>query len=394
MTRFLIFLALCWAAFSADGGALLIITEPTARGHAGALFDQWVAQIQREGNFSPVIVREHARWTGTFLTNDWPGLNRMSNDIVQFNPSAVQLFGHLPWLKAGPVNPDGHVTRCALTHQWLACVPGFAVEDWRTNTGMGYDAGITSPLVATNVANDGIPDNTAGTFIRPVSFIDAANLVYNVDGGTFSSGYLTGQPRQPAVDEGLWLKIYLTNNMGFRQQAWTVTETGFIRSDGWMNAATVMSVNNSVSWTSGSTSIAGRTDRWVHHSHELPAWSPSLVTEDGVFLRCFSAQLYKSYGMEESTGQATYRRHLFPGFAPYAMALVAGWCYGTASTSSFVWIAKSENVTVADAITSSAQRYSGIMPFECPIVGDLTIPIDTITQAPPATATVGTLVVQ
>lgn len=392
MTRFLSIIALCLAAFSVRGGALLIITEATARGHAGTLFDQWVAQIAREGNFSPIIVREHPRWDGNWAVQDWTGLNRMSNDIVRINPVAVQLFGHLPWLVTGKQAPDGHIDRCATTHQWLSCVPGLTLTDTVNHTGMGYDAGLTSPLVATNVAGDGRPDQTYGTFVRPVSFIDAAGLTYAA--ATFASGYLAGTNVQPAIDEGLWLRIYLTNNLAYRQQGWSVTDTGYIRTDGWLNYATVTATNNSVSWTAGTASLAGRTDRWIHHSHELGTWSPGLVTDEGDFTRVLFAQLYKSYGAEESVGQATYRRHLFPGWAPRPLALVGCWGLGSASSANPFWIATSANVTVADAIQSSAVRYGGVVTWEIPICGDLTLPIDTITQPPPATANVGTLVVQ
>lgn len=392
---FIAFLALCWCSFRSDGGSLLIITEATARNHAGPLFDKWVAQIQREGNFSPIIVREHARWDGNWAAQDWAGLNAMSNDIVRIDPDAVQLFGHLPWLVTGKQAPDGHVDRCATTHQWLACVPGLTLTDTVNHTGMGYDAGLTSPLVATNVAGDGRPDQTYGTFVRPVCFLDAAGLVeLTGPGSTFASGYLSGQQTQPAIDEGLWLRIYLTNNLAYRQQGWTVTDTGYIRSDGWLNYATVTATNNSVSWTTGTASLAGRTDRWIHHSYELGAWSPGLVTDEGSFTRVLFAQLYKSYGAEESVGQATYRRHLFPGWAPRPLALVGCWGLGSASSANPFWMATASNVTVADAIASSAVRYGGVVTWELPICGDLTLPIDTITQPPPATATVGTLVVQ
>jgi hypothetical protein len=250
MTRFLAFLALCLAAFSVRGGALLIITEATARGHAGALFDQWVAQIAREGNFSPIIVREHQRWDGNWAEQDWTGLNAMSNDIVRIDPAAVQLFGHLPWLVTGKHGVDGHVDRCITTHQWLACIPGLTLTDATTFTGMGYDAGLTSPLIATNVAGDGRPDQTFGTFVRPVCFLDAAGLVeLTGPGSTFASGYLSGEQTQPAIDEGHWLRCYLTNNLAYRQQGWTVTDTGYIRTDGWLNYAKVTATNNSVSST-------------------------------------------------------------------------------------------------------------------------------------------------
>lgn len=395
MTRFLTFLAflaMCWAAFTADGASLLVLTEPTARGLAGGVFDRWLAQVQREG--WSVTVRELPRWDGGWKTNDWPTLNRMSNEVVRVDPDAVQLVGHLPWLVTGEHAVDGHAKRCITTHQWLSCVPGLTFTDTDNHTGMGYDAGLTSPIVATNVAGDGRPDQTYGTFVRPVSFIDAAGLTYAA--ATFASGYLAGTNVQPAIDEGDALRRYFTNNLAYRQQrGWPVTETGYIRTDGWLNYATVTGTNTSVSWTTGTASLAGRTDRWIHHSHELGIWSPNLVTDEGVWARVFFAQLFKSYGMEESVGQATYRRHLFPGWTDAPLALVAGWGLGSFSSAVFFWMAKSTDATVADAITSSATRYGGVMPWEYPIVGDVTLPMDNAELFPtPGAATVGTLIIQ
>lgn len=392
--KLLAFTILCLCAFTAGGASLLVLTEPTARGLAGGVFDRWIAQIVREG--WSVSVREIPRWSGNWASNDWPTLNRMSNEVVRANPDAVQLVGHLPWLVTGKHGVDGHVDRCITTHQWLSCVPGLALTDATTFTGMGYDAGITSPLVATNVAGDGRPDQTYGTFVRPVCFLDAAGLVeFTGPGSTFASGYFAGTQFQQTIDEGLWLRRYLTNNLAYRQQlGWTVTETGYIRTDHWLNYATVTATNNSVSWTAGTASLAGRNDRWIHHSYDLGIWSPNLVTSEGEWVGVFWAQVYKSYCMEESVGQATYRRHLFPGFADRPGALVASWGLGSASAANFFWMAKSTDATVADALRSSAVRYGGYMPWEYPICGDLTLPIDAVTAPPPGVATVEMLVVQ
>lgn len=381
---------LCLRVFTADGASLLVLTEPTARGLAGGVFDRWLAQVQREG--WSVSVREVPRWGGDWSSNDWPTLNRMSNEVVRANPDAVQLVGHLPWLITGKHAADGHTDRCITTHQWLSCVPGLTLTDATTFTGMGYDAGLTSPLLATNVAGDGRPDQTYGTYVRPVCFIDAAGLTeLTGPGSTFTSGYLSGQQTQPAIDEGLWLRIYLSNNLAYRQQGWSVTQTGYVRSDSWLNYATVVSTNNAVTWTSGSASVAGRTDNWLLHSHSLNEWSPGMVTGGGAFTRVLIAQLYKSYGMEESVGQATYRRHLFPGFAPRPLALVAGWGLGSASSANFFWMATASDTTLADAIESSAVRFGGYMPFEYPIVGDVTLPCDQITGNPVGTTSASSL---
>ena len=61
-----------------------------------------------------------------------------------------------------------------------------------------------------------------------------AIIQFTGPGSTFESGYLSGQQHQPAIDEGLWLRIYLTNNLAYRQQGWTVTDTGYVRTDAWL----------------------------------------------------------------------------------------------------------------------------------------------------------------
>lgn len=390
MKRFLTFLALCWCAFTAPGASVLILTEPTARGLAGADFDRWTAQMRREG-WSVTVREAPRRWGRDWATNDWPLLNWCSNEVVRSDPDAVQLFGSMPLLMTGEHAADGHAKRRITTHQWLGCIPGLTLTDTENHTGMGYDAGLISPLLATNVAGDGIPDETYGTFVRPVCSIDASGLTYAA--GTFASGYLSGTNYQPAIDEGLALRRYLTNNLAYRQRVWAVTETGYIRSDAWLNYATVTATNNSVSWTAGASSVAGRTDRWIHHGHELGTWSPNLVTAGGAFLKCFAVQLYKSYGAEESVGQATYRRHLFPGWHTEPLALVAGWGNGN-SGAGFFWIGTAANSTVADAIASSAVRFGGSISFEYPLAGDVTLPFDNAgILAKPGTAVVSTLTI-
>lgn len=390
MKRRITFLALCWCAFRADGGALLIITEPTARGHAGPLFDQWVAQIQREGTFSPIVVRELHRWAGGWTTNDWTAINRISNEIARVNPAAVQLVGRHAPLMTGGHAVDGHQTRRIVTYMAYGCTNMVYTDStaWDMEGTIGaYD----SPL-GTNQPGDGIPDQTFGTFGRPVCVLDASGLTYSAVAGTFATGYLAGQNVQPAVDEGDALRRYLTNNLVYRQQGWTVTETGYIRSDQWLSGSTVTATNNSVTWSSGTDSFAGRTDRWLLYGIDPPIWSPNFVTAEGVWTRVFWAQVYKSYCMEVANGASVFARHLFPGFAEAPIALVGSWGHGN-STAAFFWFARATDVTVADAIQTSAVR-TGAMPFEYPIQGDLTLPIDAITQPPPATAIVGTLAIQ
>lgn len=376
---------------SSTAASLLILTEPTARGLAGPVFDQWVAQIVREG--WTVAVREAPRRRGSDLsTNDWPLLNWMSNEVARANCDAVQLYGSLAWLKTGGAQPDGHDDRCILTHHWLG-VSGLTFTDtlnWSNMVSAPIDNHIPNSI-GTNAPGDGIPDQIYGTFSIPVSSIDASGLTATA--GNFASGYLAGQPYQPAIDEGYWLRCYLTNNLSYRQRGWSVTETGHIDSSGWLNSAAVTATNNSVTWTVDGSSVPGATYRWVYDNQDLTLWSPDFVTAGGTWMRAFWVNTYKSYCQEDANGQGMYRRFLFPGFADRPLALMSGWSQG-ANSAQFFWTSRLTNATVADAIRSSAVRFGGIIPFEQPIAGDLTLPMHAVTQAAPATATVGTLTIQ
>lgn len=95
MKRFIIFLIICKAALTADGGVLLILTEPTARAYAGPAFDRWVNQIKREGNFSPVTVIELNRWSGNYSSNDWAGRTTDTTIADCIRTSTVRYDGYI-----------------------------------------------------------------------------------------------------------------------------------------------------------------------------------------------------------------------------------------------------------------------------------------------------------
>ena len=378
-------------SMSSWGASLLILTEPTARGYAGPAFDAWVAQIIREG-WSVSVRESPRRWGGNFTTNDWSQLNWMSNEVARANPDAVQLFGSLAKLKTGGHQADGHEDRCILTHHWLGCT-NLAFTDslnWSNMVSFPVEPAIPNSI-GTNAPGDGIPDQIYGTFSIPVSSIDASGLTSQA--GNFASGYLAGQPYQPAIDEGYWLRCYLTNNISYRQRGWTVTETGHIDSAGWLNSSTITATNNSVTWTVNGSSVPGSTDRWVYDNVDLTAWSPDYVTAGGTWMRAFWLNTYKSYCQEDANGQGMYRRALFPGFAPRPLALVSGWSQG-ANSAQFFWMSRATNSTVADAIRSSAVRYGGVIPFEMPLAGDLTLPMHAVTLPHSSRSTVGTLTIQ
>ena len=148
-----------------------------------------------------------------------------------------------------------------------------------------------------------------------------------------------------------------------------------------------------MSFTVGAQSYAGTTHRWIYHDSELRLFSPNFVTAEGAWTKTLVGVLYKSYGMEDASGQSAYRRLLFPGFAPAPIALVSGWAQG-GNSAQFFWTGRTTDTTIADCIRTSTVRYGGVIDFVMQIAGDLSLPLATITQPPPATANVGTLVVQ
>lgn len=374
---------------SSTAASLLILTEPMARGLLGADLDKLTAQQQAEG--WTVAVREAPyRWGGNYATNDWTLLNWMSNQVALANPSAVQVVGHLPPLMTGGQNVDGHEVRRACTYMWLGCTNLAFTDtiDWTNMVGtvQGHPS-----VIATNTPGDGIPDQLYGTYVRSVAVLDAANLLSTA--GDFASGYLAGQPYQPAIDEGYWLRCYVTNNLLYRQSQLSLSTNGYIRTDAWLNYVTILQTNTAAAWTGGGTNIPGATNKWLHSNNELRLFSPELVDSAGNWSFHFFVNSYKSYTFEDANGQGCYRRFLFPGFAPRPIALNSGWGQG-ANSAQFFWMGKSTDTTIADIVTSSATRY-GVMPFEFVLEGDVTLPIKNSSVLPkPITAIIGTLNLQ
>jgi len=375
----LVLLILLLAGVAARAGTLLVLTEPTARGYCGPVLDEWAREVNREGLFS-VVIRELPRWTGSWATNDWPGLNRMSNEVVRFQPSAVLIVGRLPRLKTGGHALDGHEMRCIITDAWLGCtnITFTDTDSW----GMpGTVAGVSS-AIGSNEPGDGIPDETSGTYARAVSRIDASGMTSAA--GNFGSGYLIGQPYRPAIDEGEWLRRYFTNNIALRRGQWTTDNTGHINSSSWFNSADISAANTAVSWTSGSASgPAGGSYRFVYDSLELQDFSPNWITAGGTPLRALWTVNYKSYQMELPDGVGAYQRRLFPGVIDQPWAMVSGWCVGAFGADPY-WVQASADATVADSIRTSAKTYSGgTEPPTCqwgfPIAGDLSLPVDSFT---------------
>jgi hypothetical protein len=367
---------------------LLILEDQTATALAGPIYRQWIHQIASEGWAVKTV--PIARWDRNWASNHWVALNRMSNAVVWAQPDAVQVFGSLPYLQTGIHAADGHEQRRCWTDAWLGCT-NLVFSDTTAFYTEGTVQGVPS-VIATNAPGDGFPDQIGGAFHIPVSRIDAAGMSNVAGAGTFTSGFLAGTSRLPAIDEGLWLRRYLTSNIAYRRREFTFAELGRIES-AWLNPSTITATNSSVTWTTGATasSFAGLTNRWSYVGTEWGQASPNYITAGGVATFSFGHVTYKSYHMELADGSGYVQRVLFPGWWDRPLALVAAWGYGAFGGNPY-WAGTAADETVGDFIRSSVVQASGggaptVLFTRHWIAGDVTLPCDPIANPPIGTST-------
>jgi len=296
----------------------------------------------------------------------------------------VQLVGKFPFLQTGGQNDDGHYLRRIATDGWLGC-SGLAFTD-SDNWGMGG-----GDIMASNVAADGFPDEIIGTFRIPVTRVDASDMTSAA--GNFSSGFLSGQPYQPAISEGYWLRCYLTNVWQYQTRQWTNSETAYVDNGGsaWATgAASVQAANSSLTWTAGGSSTAGGTYKIVHDANTIDLWSPNFIDGSGNPLMALWIITSKSFEMEVWDGQRHPLRRLFPGVINQPFSLVASWCLGSIADPYFR--TRTANVTVFDVIRSSAASFGGVS-FKYNVYGWGTLMIDQPTATPSGQATAATLTI-
>ncbi len=386
------FLALLFAFSSfARGATLLVLTEPTARNLAGFALERVIREDQRAG--WNVIVREVPRWAGTWATNDWRLLNIMSNEVRRFcttTNDAVILLGKLPFLQTGGHNDDGHYLRRVATDGWLGCSSLTLTDsdDWMA---LGMNS---SDIMASNRVSDGFPDQMNGTLFVPVTRVDASDMGALPTNYVFASGYLAGQVYQPAINEGYWLRCYLTNVWKYQTRQWTVTETGFIDTQvpAWSTgSAAVQSANSAITWTASTDSspIAGGTWRFVYDGNWPEVFSPYMITSGGSPLRAFWIVTHKSYEMEMWDSVRHPMRRLCPGVINQPFSLVASWCKGSVATPYFR--SRASDSTVFDVIRSSA---AGTVDFRYNVYGWGTLLVDQPTATPLGQATASTITIQ
>jgi hypothetical protein len=397
MKRFIALLALCSSAISACGATktLLILEDQTAVGLCDKIYRDWLNEIAGGGwRIKRVPI---PRWDRNWASNNWVSLNLMSNAVVWANPDAVQVFGSLPFLQTYAHAADGHEYRRAWTDAQLGCTNIVYTDETMFFT-EGTVQGQPS-VIGTNAPGDGFPDQVGARFHIPVSRIDAAGMPLVGGAGNFASGYLAGTYRMPAIDEGLWLRRYLTSNVAYRRREFTFAELGQIESAGWLNHATISAANTSVTWSNVlPDGFAGTTNRLAYVHTEWGSASPNYITSEGVAkLSCIHI-VYKSYHMEVAAGENYLGRVLFPGWWVRPLAFVAAWGYGDTGQNPY-WSGRAEDETVADFIRSSVLQASGTNPptalfYRHWIVGDVTLPIDPITTNPVGTTEASTLKLQ
>lgn len=367
--RSLVFAALLAASASADAASksVLILIDGQAAEHLGDLTRQYRSQLHGEGWTTKL--QYFPRWTGSFATNDWPGINRISNYIAQAGCACVQFIGSPPPVMTGGHNYDGHPEHRRMVSYWPYACTNLTYTDNTSWNMEGTVQGYAS-LIATNNPGDGIPDQTYGMLAYPLCILNATRLTAGSD--NFPSGYLAGQLAQTSVPEGDALRRYMTNNLAYRRSLSSFPATGQIVASSWLNYSTVVNSNTLVT-ISANSSYAGVTNGWLYAADYMATFCPAYVTAGGVWSRFFWVNTYKSYCMEDANGEGYYRRFLFNTYTDGPVALVSSWCMG-ANSAQFFWLARSGDQTVADAIRSSVARY-GVLDFGFPLAGDVTLPL-------------------
>lgn len=382
-----------FAQFSAFGQAkLLVLVDPYARGLAGDVLTKVLRKIEtQETNFpGGVRVREMPRWSGNLTNQDWVALNRMAYEVSIYNPTTLWIIGHLPWLVTGGHNGDGHETRCIMTDQWLA-VSDFAFVDTLDWGMTGYSP--DSYPLNRNIPGDGRPDAVSGTFIRRVCRVDFAGLTRPSDDTEWSGGCLDQLPKQPAIDEGLALRQYFTNNLAYRNGEWTTSATGTMTGSLWALDYSaywfpVTNANPSITWTKSSAAIGGGTPRFLYDN-----WDANEVANlyDGscngvrtvveVTLRSYAGEVYRNYNVPA--------RRLQPGRRSYGYTLTYCW----QPLGATYWICPASAKTVGDMIEYSATNAGGVL-FSHTILGDPTLPLVPQSNGTGGSLSVTNLVIQ
>jgi len=383
-----IILATLFACCSAKAENLLVITEPTARYYLGTLLQEWAAQVQSEGRYTTVEIREAQRYTQLPGSSSarWASIAIVSNLIARHNPDAVQFVGALPFYLGGAYNEDGHYTRCAVTDGPYMATNLVLVD----TASWGMD---NSTYLASNEPGDGRFDNLTASFGRPVARISAATIL-NSASNVFGSGCLIGQYQTPAVDEAVALRAYFTNNLAYRRGLWSTSATGFITGSLFTSANTFITTNAShLTWATSLGAIGGGSrPRMMYQS-----WDNSEINNlyDGscVPIRALMMFIYRSYMFEvyDIAGYANgMERLLFPGRTTEPYALVAGWTHG--NTASTFWVSRPSDTHVADVIRTSADQNGGLNLFYW-LAGDVTLNVDG-TASPMAVSSITTLQVR
>lgn len=369
---FTLFWSICFSGYSATTSRLLVLTEPTAQEHLKNVFPSWLALVRQQTNWSEVVVRTHPRWVGNWVTNDWNLLNKMSNDVVYFNPKAVLIIGRLPYVVGGSWNPDGHENRCYASDVWMG-ISNFTFSDTVTWPMIGYTPS-GFPLNQ-NIPGDGRPDQITGTKIRWVGRVDFSNLPYMSDAGTWSSGCLNGLEKCPEIDEGVALRSYFTNNIAYRTGRWTTSATGIMSGVLWTYNSGVFgykyvtNLNSSVTWTGSASHISGGNVRFYYDN-----WDGTEVEYlyDGTCVptRGLVNFTYRSYCMEVYRGYNVPFRRLQPGRQAEPYFLVYLW-----TDSAPFWVSSTSNKYVGDIIDTSTSIYSGAWHLGFNFYGDITLPM-------------------
>lgn len=251
-------------------------------------------------------------------------------------------------------------------------------------------------VLAVNHPGDGRFDQISSTnFARPVARIDFSGLYDphpNTNAYRFSSGCLNGEKFCPEISEEWALTNYFARNLQYRQRDWVPPETGMVLGSLYSVADfTWISTNAStISWSQFSTMTngGGQQLRWWAHGIDIPTEGNDQFDSNCNPVRAVLMSDYRSYGMEIYDGCAPIFRFLANG-----RALCGVWVRGSLFSDRPWWISRPSDVVVADMFRTSLNAAGGTWDYFYWMAGDLTLPIDAVTQAPPRRARIGTATV-
>lgn len=253
MRALLLLLIVSLSCCGATTNVVLTLVDSTLYSDAGVSnkIAEWKSQVEREGYFR-IYITTVARVRDRNSTNRLSEIAAHRALLGASNYCAVHCWGAVAMGISGWINPDGHASRPFDTDMHLIAPTSYTFADV-------VNAGSTSG--GTNNAGDGIWDENAAPFIRPVSRVSFHDLGLMDTGTVWPAGCYAGTYVAPSVNETNAMIEYINRNLEYRRGVRRISRTGYIVGGLWstVSGSVEYATNGSspVTWTySTDTTIA------------------------------------------------------------------------------------------------------------------------------------------